>query len=271
MTIGEALKSRRLHAGMSQTEMAAGIVSESFYSKVERGVHAIDAETLIKILSVHHFDVTGFFAQINNQSSTGPFFELTSEITFAQNRRDVKALDKIKRKIENGEVQAPLWLKFKLELAYAWALHSNDQISTEMKKKIKKLVLNENWDRTSYHFLSQAVIFLDVDDSKQLVEAAYAAYRKHPATDTFTLQFMAFITINYLNCCYHQHANKSYTESTFNFLQELPVDPAIGLEKLIGKFYQAVFSGDEQKARSLKSIIQDCGYASIIDDVEIDE
>ncbi|MFJ6932664.1 MAG: helix-turn-helix domain-containing protein [Lactobacillus gallinarum] len=122
MTIGEALKSRRLHARMSQTEMAAGIVSESFYSKVERGVHAIDAETLIKILSVHHFDVTGFFAQINNQSSTGPFFELTSEITFAQNRRDVKALDKIKRKIENGEVQAPLWLKFKLELAYAWAL-----------------------------------------------------------------------------------------------------------------------------------------------------
>lgn len=30
MTIGEALKSRRLHARMSQTEMAAGIVSESF-------------------------------------------------------------------------------------------------------------------------------------------------------------------------------------------------------------------------------------------------
>lgn len=35
MTIGEALKSVRLHAGISQTEMAAGIVSESFYSKVE--------------------------------------------------------------------------------------------------------------------------------------------------------------------------------------------------------------------------------------------
>ncbi|WZL16183.1 MAG: Hypothetical protein LKU_01564 [Lactobacillus kefiranofaciens] len=132
------------------------------------------------------------------------------------------------------------------------------------------MFLNESWDQTSYHFLSQVVIFLDVNDSKQFVEAAYAAYRKHPATDTFTLQFMAFITINYLNCCYHQDADKSYAESTFKFLQELPVDPAIGLEKLIGKFYQAVFSGDEQKARSLKSIIQDCGYASIIDDIEID-
>ena len=29
MTIGEALKSLRLHAGMTQTEMAAGIVTES--------------------------------------------------------------------------------------------------------------------------------------------------------------------------------------------------------------------------------------------------
>ncbi|GAA0192024.1 helix-turn-helix domain-containing protein [Lactobacillus kefiranofaciens] len=140
MTIGEALKSVRLHAGISQTEMAAGIVSESFYSKVERGVHAIDAETLIEfcrfiILSVHRFDVTGFFAQINNQSSTGPFFELTSEITFAQNRRDIKALDKIKQRIEDGGVQVPQWLKFKLELAYAWALRSNDKISPEMKKK----------------------------------------------------------------------------------------------------------------------------------------
>ena len=35
MTIGEALKSLRLHAGMTQTQTAAGIVTESFYSKVE--------------------------------------------------------------------------------------------------------------------------------------------------------------------------------------------------------------------------------------------
>lgn len=68
MTIGQALKSLRLHAGMTQTEMAAGIVTESFYSKVERGVHAIDANVLIQILAKHHFDVPGFFGQISNQN-----------------------------------------------------------------------------------------------------------------------------------------------------------------------------------------------------------
>ncbi|MCO0806615.1 helix-turn-helix transcriptional regulator [Lactobacillus helveticus] len=71
MTIGEALKSLRLHAGMNQTQMAAGIVTESFYSKVERGVHAIDADVLIQILTAHHFDVTTFLHKslTNNQRS----------------------------------------------------------------------------------------------------------------------------------------------------------------------------------------------------------
>ncbi|MCO0806619.1 helix-turn-helix transcriptional regulator [Lactobacillus helveticus] len=96
MTIGEALKSLRLHAGMTQTQMAAGIVTESFYSKVERGVHAIDANILIKILAAHHFDVTNFFEQISNQQTTEPFFNMAGEITYAQNNRDVQALDKIK-------------------------------------------------------------------------------------------------------------------------------------------------------------------------------
>lgn len=35
MTIGQTLKTYRLHAGMTQKEMAGGIVTQSFYSKVE--------------------------------------------------------------------------------------------------------------------------------------------------------------------------------------------------------------------------------------------
>ena len=77
------------------------------------------------------------------------------------------------------------------------------------------MIVNEDWDRTSYHSLSQAVIFLDIDNAKELVDRAYSAYRKHPAIDTFTIQFVALIAVNYLNCCYHQHADRSYALSTF--------------------------------------------------------
>ncbi|AGQ23326.1 hypothetical protein lhe_0799 [Lactobacillus helveticus CNRZ32] len=39
------------------------------------------------------------------------------------------------------------------------ALRSNDQVPPVLRKRMKSLIMNENWDRTSYHFLSQAVIF----------------------------------------------------------------------------------------------------------------
>ena len=242
MTIGEALKSLRLHAGLTQKEMAANIVTASFYSKIERNVHAIDANTLIRILNTHHFDVTNFFAQISNQQSTEPFFDIAGEITYAQNNKDLQKLDEIKHKIEIvGGVKPPLWLKYRLELAYAWVLQSNKQVSPTMKNKIKGLIVDENWDRTSYHFLSQAIIFMDIDDAKELVDSAYAGYRKHPAIDTFTLQFVALIAINYLNCCYHHHVDKSYALNSFKFLHDLPAEPAIGLNKLLGLLYEALF------------------------------
>lgn len=81
---------------------------------------------------------------------------MAGEITYVQNNRDVQALDKIK---SGGGSEPPLWLKYRLELAYAWALRSNDQVPPVLRKRMKSLIMNENWDRTSYHFLSQAVIF----------------------------------------------------------------------------------------------------------------
>ena len=64
MTIGEALKQLRLHAGLTQNQMAAGLMSESFYSKVERDVHEIDANLLIELLTAHHFDVVSFLLEL---------------------------------------------------------------------------------------------------------------------------------------------------------------------------------------------------------------
>lgn len=68
MEIGEALKDM----GLTQSEVAQGIVTESFYYKVERGAYKIDAETLIKIISAHDVDPINFFnrlGQLKNNTS----------------------------------------------------------------------------------------------------------------------------------------------------------------------------------------------------------
>ena len=51
MTIGEALLNLRKQLGLTQTEMAANVVSTSFYSKVERNIHDIGTNDLLQILN----------------------------------------------------------------------------------------------------------------------------------------------------------------------------------------------------------------------------
>ena len=48
LTIG---KYYRLHAGLDRKEMVAEVMSQSFHSKVESGMHNIDAEQLTELLN----------------------------------------------------------------------------------------------------------------------------------------------------------------------------------------------------------------------------
>ena len=47
MTIGELLKDYRIKQGKTQREFIAGIVSQSYYSKVEKEIHRITADDLL--------------------------------------------------------------------------------------------------------------------------------------------------------------------------------------------------------------------------------
>jgi len=199
--IGKTLKQYRLHAHLTQKEMAAGVVTESFYSKVERSVHSIKADTLIDILIAHHFDVIDFFTRLGYQDKIAdPNYPLQVQISFAQNRKDLQALDKIAKKIKNEGVASPsFWLEISLQNAYAWILHSNEMVSPKMKEKFKSVILNDDWNRKSYHYLSQGIVLLDIDEAFPLVKSAFEAYKKNKENDIFTLQFVSLIAVNYLD------------------------------------------------------------------------
>ncbi|WP_308555577.1 helix-turn-helix transcriptional regulator [uncultured Lactobacillus sp.] len=269
MTIGQALKSLRLHAGLTQEEMAAGIMSVSFYSKVERDIHEIDTNTLIKLLAVHRFDAISFFTQVVNQDKNigNPYYSIESEITFARNTKDLKKLDEINKRIKE-EDSIPNWLRFRVELAYAWVTHSNKYISPELKKKVRngEILPTDNWDRRSYYFLSQAVIFMDIKEAYEQVNLAYAAFKKHPATDPFSLQFVSWIAVNFLNCCYHQKADVKYTKSSIEFLRSLPITPEIGFSAVLGTYYEALFNHDQKVVDAVILVLKKSKFYGLIED-----
>lgn len=59
--IGKRLKTLRQELGLTQTEMAAGVISVSFYSKAERGLNDIGINDILEILQKHNVSPQAFF------------------------------------------------------------------------------------------------------------------------------------------------------------------------------------------------------------------
>lgn len=64
MKIGEALKEERVALRLTQKEMAGDILSVAAYSKIENNIHAIDADSLFKILALHQISENNFYKKI---------------------------------------------------------------------------------------------------------------------------------------------------------------------------------------------------------------
>ena len=267
MKIGEALKSLRLQSGMTQTEMAADVITESAYSKVERGVHSIDADVLFKILLAHHFDPITFFMNIGYKNENNQTLDVLNRMMYAQNKKDLKALDKIEAEIKaQYPEKIPSRLAFRLAMSRAWITHSNKNIDPKIKKKAKKLALNIDWDRNAYHYLSQACILMNIQDASRLFDIAARSYRKNPLIDLMTITQISIMSLNFLNCCYHEHGEQKYIDEAIELVLSLPPDPAIGFFKVLALYYQALFAGNQIKLDALLQVIKATGFYSLIED-----
>ncbi|RVU69877.1 MULTISPECIES: helix-turn-helix domain-containing protein [Lactobacillus] len=66
VTVGQQLKRMRQKSGLSQQEMAAGIINSSFYPRVENDQSAISATSLIKLLTKYGISIIEFLHDFGN-------------------------------------------------------------------------------------------------------------------------------------------------------------------------------------------------------------
>lgn len=273
MIIEELLKETRLNAGWTQKEMAAGIVSESFYSKVERGIHKIDADTLVKILKAKKINPVVFFKQAIDIAS--------NEKNIASNRIVIKAIhatdcrdlqewqqvfEEYKDSNEKG-VEYTQWVSYMLDLGRAWILRSPENITPKTREQIKRVINEKNWNIFTFNLLSMCLIALDSEQVKYFTHKAYETFKKtNGILDANSTTIMSMLAINFLIYAYLHNFDKKDYQEIFGFFQSLPILPQYFAQRMIFKYYQALVNQNQKNIEKYGSILRDEKMMSVLQD-----
>ena len=101
-SIGEALKEERQSLGLTQEQFTKGIISESFYSKVERGKNEIVAIDLLRILAANNISEEEFLSKLNVKEHNNVEVDLKVQLLDAYASHNKKKINMLVKKIQNA-------------------------------------------------------------------------------------------------------------------------------------------------------------------------
>lgn len=95
VVIGKQLRKTRMFLGITQEKMCEGSITESYYSRVERGQRDINVNDLIKILNNNHVSLRDFFEIFDGETD--------QILTFSLSVNDQKELKKLNDKVSDSQ------------------------------------------------------------------------------------------------------------------------------------------------------------------------
>lgn len=231
-TIGETLKSIRKEAGLSQAEMCEGVISISAYSKIERGIHKIDIDTLYELLGRNSsiIDVKIFLYELllNSNGEEGQLY-LAANLAYLSN--DIAALNKLKDEIEANFTDKQLLNTVNLALL---SLEQVDleQVSDDMKAYINKQIVTlrsvEVWNLSTLNQLKMLLPFLKVDESSFHLTKIWKNYQKTQKRSLTFLEVYVESLLIYCEILLKRHAPKSYFVMPLKLVDEIIMATDLG-------------------------------------------
>lgn len=255
MAIGEKLRKLRQSLGLTQSEMSAGVVDRSFYSRIENERSSITAEELMKILENQNVSIIKFLESGYGCKANNSVFQDRAVEAYFNN--DIHQLKEMGEDTDFKDARAKLALDFliaKLE-------NKTNQISPLVRRKMKYTFfqVGEMNKDTLWYLL----VFMDsysFDDLKALMETIFNKFKKSEHLDMRVIQLLACIYVNYMKTCRLVAESKHEFEKAVKYLQELPNLPVVFLPKMIGRYFVAIKQGDSNLGEELKTYIKVCGY-----------
>lgn len=282
MAVGDELKALRKKAGYTQTEMAAGIVSESFYSKVERGVHKIDVDTLFEILFAHrynpNFDISRFLNNILHtwaatKKKEGAYVNMAlAKLSSSVNNLDLEGLKQAERELES-QGPIPPAIQHIIMSSHLWLERDFDNIPTKTKREIKNMYNLDDWTLVSYSTLAQDIIFIDPKDAYSLTNSAFDAYKKSKDRGGQMYMNVGLLAVNFLRYAWYHKLDKKYIKNALDVLDTLPDGaPELVFYRLAKAYFKAIFDNNIKTARGIADALNAAGHykfiTSIVDEVE---
>ncbi|MCO6533001.1 helix-turn-helix transcriptional regulator [Lactobacillus sp.] len=264
--IGSKLKRLRHELGLTQTEMAAGVISVSFYSKVERGYHDIGAEELIEILRKHNISFQEFFSEETKENANKKKVNLLmNQLVKAANEDNDSEIDKIINEFENISPQTTfiesLILQAKI-ISNTHDKHSLESLSAEDKKKIKQLVFQKDTDENDYLrivLISNVIQIYNIDEATFLINSIIRRYHNVTEVEKRVVVALSVLMINYIDLCF-QRNKSNLCQVAINYIKKLPNIIELTFSKILGKYYEDIIHNNEEEASKIKEVLIIAGY-----------
>ena len=245
MEIGTMLRNKRKILGLTQDQFIHGIISKSFYSKVERGLNEISAKDLFAILEANNINLNDF---INNAGSTSKSDRLKVEILVAFNNKNKHEVQELNKKIQVSNCDQTI--KLSSLLINAILNNQLDKINLNTRNEIKKKLFDvEKWWNNVYtlQLFCNSMLIFSFDDLTFYMQQL--TKQKNINSLSFDVQrLIGSICINYFHNCYKNHQT-AHAKWGYQIIDNLAKLPDLTIYRIIKNYYQALFTGNLKKEK----------------------
>jgi transcriptional regulator with XRE-family HTH domain len=272
VTIGEALKQIRHELYLTQEQMCAGVVTRSFYAKVESGRNRISADKLTEILFEHDIDITYFYQLLRNTYSSQSKLkenDLNQKMNQAFNSGKIELIEQNYHKIllqSNSSI-----LKLRAMISVANLKDELNLIDPKVKEKLfVEFDEGANWMTRPdlLRLFTDTMPLWDLSDLSFFIGRLLAKVQKEHNIPELLQERYLRVFENYL-AVYYKKNNPIKTidvnvQKTFDYILNLEPTVHFLLYKVAAVYLQNLFLGKKEEAQKIKDEMKKYGYQDIV-------
>ena len=257
MSIGEKLRKLRYFLGYNQKQMAADIMSQSFYSRIESGKSTISASELVELLSAHEISIVRFLKDGYEKNARELYQDKAIEAYFG---RDVVGLEKLlgSSKLRNKRDS------FAVKILIAELKGEQEELDPRTKRKIRHIFFNaKKLDSDVLWLMLVYMNLYNFGELSALMHLVFGRYEKEDNLNKRTQQLMASICVNYLKSC-NEYGNDEEISQVERILAKIPNFSGVFLQKLVGVYFDFKKNKENEWADLIEELVEGCEYQNYL-------